>query len=263
MAGAAVDTNCAEEGHQTPSKSQNKVDVLLKPVGNAPCVRKSKWKVARSDTLSKMVNSLFALLRLDPQEESIFIFVLSSFAPPLDTEIECKILKDFLFTAISVNLFQMKAYPPQAFKSAFVFGTPAMILLARSVRKYVMEILNSLQLSEVGQQELVLRYHHSENGGCCDVIFRFRCLAFRPDTYLNLDFWKEALGSALGRLWLRPPPIFHDVRKGVSWALMVRNWLQPSSACHKAASGCVKDPSKTYCAHTILFFSLTPSPRLP
>lgn len=36
-------------------------------------------------------------------------------------------MKDFLFAAISIYLFQLKAYPSEAFKSIFVFGTPAKV----------------------------------------------------------------------------------------------------------------------------------------
>ncbi|CDI98727.1 expressed protein [Echinococcus multilocularis] len=53
-------------------------------------------------------------------------------------------------------------------------------------------------------------------------------------TYLNLDFWKEGFGSALGQLWLRPLPILHDANKGSSWTLLVRNWLQSGSLCRQS-----------------------------
>ncbi|CDI98729.1 ubiquitin protein atg12 [Echinococcus multilocularis] len=87
MTEAAVDATLSKEVIQGPFKEQTKIEVLFKPVGDAPCMKKSKWKVARSDTLSAVTSFLFKYLNLIPQQDSIFIFVSSSFTPPLDTEL--------------------------------------------------------------------------------------------------------------------------------------------------------------------------------
>ncbi|VDK81769.1 unnamed protein product [Dibothriocephalus latus] len=68
------------------STANAKVDVLLKPVGDAPGMQKSKWKVQRTDTLLNMVNFIRRYLKLDPHD-NLLLYVSQSFAPSLDTEI--------------------------------------------------------------------------------------------------------------------------------------------------------------------------------
>ncbi|VDK39438.1 unnamed protein product [Taenia asiatica] len=87
MTEEAADTTRTKEVLQVPSKEQSKIEVFFKPVGDAPCVKKAKWKVARSDTLSAITSFLFKYLNLVPHKDNLFIFVSSSFTPPLDTEL--------------------------------------------------------------------------------------------------------------------------------------------------------------------------------
>lgn len=87
MTEGTAGTTRTKEALQAPSKEQTKIEVLFKPVGDAPCVKRAKWKVFRSDTLSTMTSFLFKYLSLVPQEDRLFIFVSSSFAPSLDTEL--------------------------------------------------------------------------------------------------------------------------------------------------------------------------------
>ncbi|KAL5108427.1 hypothetical protein TcWFU_001007 [Taenia crassiceps] len=224
MAGEAADITRAKEVFQAPSKEQAKIEVAhlqtlygcfpdpISAIVSPNVVMFSHFHETMYPR--QLINNFgrsLALVYVKHPEKLICL--------PQDAD-ETK--QSF----ICVNLFQLKAYPLEAFKPAFVFGTPVKILRAHNVRRYVMKILNSLQLSNDGQQELVLRYRHPERGGYCDVVFRFQCFALHSDTYLNLDIWKEAFGLALGQLWLRPLPAFPDINKGVSWSLLVRNWFQ-------------------------------------
>ncbi|VDL91216.1 unnamed protein product [Schistocephalus solidus] len=68
------------------STSTTKVDVLLKPVGDAPGMRKSKWKVPRTDTILSLVNFIRRYVNLD-SHDNLLLYVSQSFAPSLDTEI--------------------------------------------------------------------------------------------------------------------------------------------------------------------------------
>ncbi len=66
--------------------SSNKVDVLLKPVGDVPGMQKNKWKVGRTDTVCSITDFIRRYLKLRPQD-SLFIYVTQSFAPPPDTQL--------------------------------------------------------------------------------------------------------------------------------------------------------------------------------
>ncbi|KAM7535176.1 hypothetical protein Aperf_G00000099266 [Anoplocephala perfoliata] len=233
MSNVAADVAPSEDGHQSSASDQNKVTVSFKAVGNAPVLAKSKLKIDRLQTVASLATFLRKRLHIRDNED-IFIFVASSFTPALDTDIgtvfDCfsaegrNLLRDFFYSAISISLLQLNAYPNNAFKSASVFGTPVKVLRASSLRKYVINILDSLQLSVEGQQELVLRYRSSENGDYSDIIFRFQCTVLAFDEAINADNWKEELGSALGQMWMRPPPM--PANGYVRWSLLVRNWFQ-------------------------------------
>ncbi|VUZ53565.1 unnamed protein product, partial [Hymenolepis diminuta] len=87
-----------------------------------------------------------------------------------------------------------------------------------------MKILDSLQLSIEGQQEIVLRYRCSDSEDYSDIVFRFLSTVLTSGEDNDADKWKEELGLILGKLWIRPPTI--SANTSVSWALLVRNWFQ-------------------------------------
>ncbi|VDN95936.1 unnamed protein product [Rodentolepis nana] len=246
MSTATGDAPQSEVTRQSPTNDPNKIMVLFKAVGDAPVLAKKRLAIDRSQTVASLVNYLRKKLRMGPNE-NMFVFVSSSFTPSLDTDLgtifDCfstdgilfiqycttiawgkSLLRDFLYPAISICLLQLKAYPNEAFKSAYVFGTPVKVLRVQSVRSYVTRILDSLQLSVAGQQEIVLRYRCSDNEDYSDIVFRFQSTTLSSDEDIKADKWKEEFGLVLGKLWIRPPPI--SASSSLSWALLVRNWFQ-------------------------------------
>uniref|UniRef100_A0A5K3ESN1 Ubiquitin-like protein ATG12 n=1 Tax=Mesocestoides corti TaxID=53468 RepID=A0A5K3ESN1_MESCO len=233
-----------EDLHSLP-KHSIKVDVLFKAVGDAPRMKKSRWAIKRNDTVINLTIFLRRYLGLGQSQDNLFIYVASSFAPPLDTEIGtlfdsfsadgtlilqyCKTqawVKEFLYAAICVILFQLGAYPSDTFRSAFVFGTPVKVSCVETVRICILKTLEALQLSKEGQQELVLRYYHPNKKCSFIVIFRFHCYGFRSRRGFNPELWKEDFALALGKLWIYPPPIAFAMHKGSTWVLLLRNWFQ-------------------------------------
>ncbi|VDD80696.1 unnamed protein product [Mesocestoides corti] len=75
-----------EDLHSLP-KHSIKVDVLFKAVGDAPRMKKSRWAIKRNDTVINLTIFLRRYLGLGQSQDNLFIYVASSFAPPLDTEI--------------------------------------------------------------------------------------------------------------------------------------------------------------------------------
>ena len=76
-----------KEAAQPTAREKSKVDVLFKPVGSAPVIKKPKWKMERNQTISYLVNFLQKYLDLDSKKDNLFLYVSSSFAPTPDTEI--------------------------------------------------------------------------------------------------------------------------------------------------------------------------------
>ncbi|BFZ17259.1 hypothetical protein BsWGS_20298 [Bradybaena similaris] len=67
-------------------KSNSKVDILLKPAGDAPIMRKKKWTVERSRKIAWVAEFIKRYIKVE-QSESLFLYVNQSFAPCPDTEI--------------------------------------------------------------------------------------------------------------------------------------------------------------------------------
>jgi len=64
----------------------NKVEVLLKPVGDAPMLNKKKWSVDRDKTVAWIVQFIRNYIKLDVAD-SLFLYVNQCFAPSLDQTI--------------------------------------------------------------------------------------------------------------------------------------------------------------------------------
>ncbi|OWF46477.1 ubiquitin-like protein ATG12 [Mizuhopecten yessoensis] len=70
----------------TAIEAKSKIDVLLKPAGDAPIMKKKRWAVERNKRVSWISEFIKKYLKLD-QKESMFLYVQQSFAPSPDTEI--------------------------------------------------------------------------------------------------------------------------------------------------------------------------------
>jgi len=69
------------------TSGEKKIEILLKNVGSAPILKKSKWAVKASSPVSEISKFIIKYLGLD-KSQSLFIYVNQSFAPALDQTIE-------------------------------------------------------------------------------------------------------------------------------------------------------------------------------
>ncbi|XP_060586177.1 ubiquitin-like protein ATG12 [Ruditapes philippinarum] len=72
----------------SPTHAKFKVDVLLKPAGDAPIMKKKKWAVERNKKIVYISDFIKKFIRMG-QNESIFLYVNQSFSPSPDTEVGC------------------------------------------------------------------------------------------------------------------------------------------------------------------------------
>ncbi|CAG9765456.1 unnamed protein product [Ceutorhynchus assimilis] len=74
----------AQEG-DTPSLTINKqkVDILLKPTGNAPIMKKKKWTVDSDKPIGWIIEFMKKYLKIESQEK-LFLYVNQTFAPSPD-----------------------------------------------------------------------------------------------------------------------------------------------------------------------------------
>lgn len=63
------------------------VDILLKPTGNAPIMKKKKWTVDADKQIGWIVEFMRKYLKLDA-EEQLFLYVNQTFAPSLDQTVK-------------------------------------------------------------------------------------------------------------------------------------------------------------------------------
>jgi len=63
-----------------------KVDVLLRPTGDAPILKKKKWQVDPNRTVEWVIGFLRKVLKLDPAD-SLFLYINQAFAPSPDRQI--------------------------------------------------------------------------------------------------------------------------------------------------------------------------------
>ncbi|KAI0236970.1 Ubiquitin-like protein ATG12 [Lamellibrachia satsuma] len=70
----------------TRKKKSGKVDILLKATGGAPIMKKAKWSVETSKTMSWIIDFLRRYIKCE-QQQSIFVYVNQSFAPSLDVSV--------------------------------------------------------------------------------------------------------------------------------------------------------------------------------
>lgn len=59
------------------------VDILLKPTGNAPIMKKKKWTVDSDKPIGWIIEFIKKYLKLEPNEK-LFLYVNQTFAPSPD-----------------------------------------------------------------------------------------------------------------------------------------------------------------------------------
>ncbi|CAF2496926.1 unnamed protein product [Rotaria sp. Silwood2] len=70
------------------SENDGKVVFLLQAVGDAPILKKKRWVLPRSKTISYIAEFLKKHMQLDvEQQKQLFLYVNQTFAPALDTTI--------------------------------------------------------------------------------------------------------------------------------------------------------------------------------
>ncbi|KAK5643536.1 hypothetical protein RI129_007381 [Pyrocoelia pectoralis] len=62
---------------------KQKIDILLKPTGNAPIMKRRKWAVDAEKPLGWIVEFVKKYLKLEPHER-VFLYVNQTFAPSPD-----------------------------------------------------------------------------------------------------------------------------------------------------------------------------------
>ena len=67
-------------------KLTKKVDVLLRPTGDAPILKKKKWQVDPNRTVEWVIGFLRKVLKLEPAD-SLFLYINQAFAPSPDRQI--------------------------------------------------------------------------------------------------------------------------------------------------------------------------------
>ncbi|XP_057670975.1 autophagy protein 12-like [Diorhabda carinulata] len=68
---------------QDTSTEKHKVDILLKPTGNAPIMKKKKWTVDSDKKIGWIIEFIRKYLKLEPNEK-LFLYVNQTFAPSPD-----------------------------------------------------------------------------------------------------------------------------------------------------------------------------------
>ena len=68
------------------ANTSNKIEILLKAVGNAPILKKKKFALERTKTVHYIVDWLKKYMKLDAKEQ-LFLYVNQEFAPSPDAEI--------------------------------------------------------------------------------------------------------------------------------------------------------------------------------
>nr|CAI5857109.1 unnamed protein product [Callosobruchus analis] len=66
-----------------PEHTKQKVDILLKPTGNAPIMKKKKWTVDSDKKIGWIIEFVKKYLKLEPNEK-LFLYVNQTFAPSPD-----------------------------------------------------------------------------------------------------------------------------------------------------------------------------------
>ncbi|XP_066146616.1 autophagy protein 12-like isoform X1 [Euwallacea fornicatus] len=80
-----IENHCNSESETSLKKAteKQKVDILLKPTGNAPIMKTKKWTVDSDKPIGWIIEFVKKYLKLDSSEK-LFIYVNQTFAPSPD-----------------------------------------------------------------------------------------------------------------------------------------------------------------------------------
>ncbi|CAH0560557.1 unnamed protein product [Brassicogethes aeneus] len=68
---------------EVDKKNKPKVDILLKPTGNAPIMKKKKWTVDSDKPIGWIIEFIKKYLKIESKEK-LFVYVNQTFAPAPD-----------------------------------------------------------------------------------------------------------------------------------------------------------------------------------
>ncbi|KAF5282139.1 hypothetical protein FQR65_LT02836 [Abscondita terminalis] len=72
-----------ETDSDVQKNDKQKIDILLKPTGNAPIMKRRRWAVDADKPLGWIIEFVKKYLKLEPQER-VFLYVNQTFAPSPD-----------------------------------------------------------------------------------------------------------------------------------------------------------------------------------
>ncbi|KAI4463405.1 autophagy protein 12 [Holotrichia oblita] len=75
------DTN--ENSKGVDKEDKEKIDIYLRPTGNAPIMKHKKWSVEADKPIGWIIDFMRKYLKLDPQER-LFLYINQTFAPSPD-----------------------------------------------------------------------------------------------------------------------------------------------------------------------------------
>jgi len=79
----SLNTASDSEGPSSIRTDKQKVDILLKPTGNAPIMKKKKWTVDSDKPIGWIIEFMKKYLKLEANER-LFLYVNQTFAPSPD-----------------------------------------------------------------------------------------------------------------------------------------------------------------------------------
>ncbi|KAF7287896.1 hypothetical protein GWI33_000243 [Rhynchophorus ferrugineus] len=79
----SMNLNQDGDANHSSKTDKQKVDILLKPTGNAPIMKKKKWQVESDKPIGWIVEFIKKYLKLEANEK-LFLYVNQSFAPSPD-----------------------------------------------------------------------------------------------------------------------------------------------------------------------------------
>uniref|UniRef100_A0A915JW40 Ubiquitin-like protein ATG12 n=1 Tax=Romanomermis culicivorax TaxID=13658 RepID=A0A915JW40_ROMCU len=81
-----IETECKTIESSSSTTTGQKVELILKPVGDTPIIKQKKWSLPNFRTVGWVNAFVRKYLRLE-QSDSLYLFVNQSFAPNPDSEV--------------------------------------------------------------------------------------------------------------------------------------------------------------------------------
>ena len=79
-------TSDVDKSASSALNNPNKIEILLKAVGNAPILKKKKFLLERTKSVQYITEWLKKYMKLDPKDQ-LFLYVNQEFAPSPDAEV--------------------------------------------------------------------------------------------------------------------------------------------------------------------------------